>query len=381
MEASPPPPPLDIGLMDGILVLSNGRTFRGRLRGAQKEASGEVIFNTAMTGYQEILTDPSYCGQIITMTYPHIGNYGVNKEDVESRALFADGMIVKELSRVTSNWRADGGLDGYLKQHAVTVLEGVDTRALVIALRERGALPGLIAPLEGADLEQLQRKAAALPGMEGLNLAKRVSVRAPYRWNDGVAGPAGPPSRFRVIAYDFGIKFGILRQMAARGMAVEVVPFDFPADQALARKPDGVFLSNGPGDPEPVHEAVEIVKKLLGRVPVFGICLGHQIMTLALGGRTYKLKFGHHGANHPVRQLDSGRIEVTSQNHGFAVREDSLPAGVRVTHRSLNDETVEGLESALVPAFSVQYHPEASPGPHDSAYLFDRFIDLMKNGA
>ncbi len=361
--------------MDGFLVLSNGRTFRGRLRGARKATSGEVIFNTAMTGYQEILTDPSYCGQIITMTYPHIGNCGVNEEDEESRRPFAGGMVVKELSRVYSNWRASGSLDSYLEEKGITVLEGVDTRALVIALREHGALPGLIAPAEGADLEALRKEAAALRGMEGLNLAKEVSVSEPYGW-DGEQ-PAGT-AKLKVIAYDYGIKFNILRSLAALGAAVRVVPFDFPAGQALAEKPDGVFLSNGPGDPAPVREAVEIVRELLGKVPIFGICLGHQIMTLALGGETYKLKFGHHGANHPVANLATGKIEVTSQNHGFAVREESLPKNVRVTHRSLNDQTVEGIESLAHHAFSVQYHPEASPGPHDSAYLFERFVEMMK---
>lgn len=360
--------------MDGILVLSNGRSFRGRLRGARKPASGEVIFNTAMTGYQEILTDPSYRGQIITMTYPHIGNYGVNEEDAESRKPFASGMIVKELSRVVSNWRAEGSLDDYLNKWGITALEGVDTRALVIALREHGALPGLIAPAEGCDMEALAREAAALPGMEGRNLAREVSVTAPYHWEDGrQSGQA-----FRVVAYDYGIKFNILRSLARRNAAVEVVPYDFPAAETLARNPDGVFLSNGPGDPEPVREAVEIVRGLLGRVPIFGICLGHQIMTLALGGQTYKLKFGHHGANHPVLNLDTGSVEVTSQNHGFAVAEEKLPDTMRVTHRSLNDQTVEGIESLVHPAFSVQYHPEASPGPHDSDYLFDRFIAMME---
>ena len=363
--------------MDGILVLSNGLSFRGRLRAAKKEASGEVIFNTAMTGYQEILTDPSYCGQIITMTYPHIGNYGVNDEDVESRMPFASGMIVKELSRVFSNWRAGDSLEHYLEKHGITVLEGVDTRALVIALREHGALPGLIAPWEGADTTALLEQARALPGMEGRNLAREVSVDQPYTWKDGAAAPA---EGLRVIAYDYGIKFNILRSLAGRGVAIEVVPYDFPAAAALAKNPDGVFLSNGPGDPEPVREAVEIVQGLLGKVPIFGICLGHQIMNLALGGKTYKLKFGHHGANHPVVNLDTGRIEVTSQNHGFAVAEEDLPQGVRVTHRSLNDETVEGIECPAQRAFSVQYHPEASPGPHDSGYLFDRFLESMKEG-
>ncbi|MCZ6842088.1 MAG: glutamine-hydrolyzing carbamoyl-phosphate synthase small subunit [SAR324 cluster bacterium] len=363
--------------MDGILVLSNGRNFRGRLRGAKKPTSGEVIFNTAMTGYQEIVTDPSYCGQIITMTYPHIGNYGVNDEDVESRMPFASGMIVKELSGIASNWRAAGSLDHYLAERGVTILEGVDTRALVIALREQGALPGLIVPSQGAQLEALTEQARGLPGMEGRNLAKEVSVTAPYTWEGGQNPGAG---QLRVIAYDYGIKYNILRSLAGRGVAIEVVPYDFPAEQTLAKNPAGVFLSNGPGDPEPVREAVEIVKELLGKVPIFGICLGHQIMNLALGGKTYKLKFGHHGANHPVVNLATGKIEVTSQNHGFAVVEDDLPKNVKVTHRSLNDDTVEGLESLTHAAFSVQYHPEASPGPHDSGYLFDRFLEMMNSG-
>ena len=379
--------------MDGILVLSNGLTFEGTLRAARKATSGEIIFNTAMTGYQEILTDPSYCGQIVTMTYPNIGNYGVNPEDVESRAPFAAGMIVKELSRVASNWRATESLEDYLTRHEVTLLEGLDTRALVIALREQGALPGLIVPAEGADLEALRAQAAALPGMEGQNLAKAVSVEAPYRWDDGHPGGGGPATGgmgpgglaprgsgrpFRVVAYDYGIKYNILRSLAALNAEVEVVPYNYPAEQALALGPDGVFLSNGPGDPEPVGEAVEIVQGLLGKVPVFGICLGHQIMTLALGGSTYKLKFGHHGANHPVMNLATEKVEVTSQNHGFAVREETLPDTVRITHRSLNDRTVEGLESLVYPAFSVQYHPEASPGPHDSGYLFSRFFAMME---
>ena len=365
--------------MDGLLVLSNGRVFRGQLRGAQQPTSGEVIFNTAMTGYQEILTDPSYAGQIVTMTYPHIGNYGINPEDMESRQPFARGFIVKELSPVTSNWRASESLDGYLKRHGITVLEGIDTRALVIALRQQGAVPGVIAPAEAADEAALRSQAAALPSMVGQNLARTVSVAEPYGWNGAQAGPAA--ARLRVIAYDYGIKFNILRSLAARGVAVEVVPYDFPAARVLERRPHGVFLSNGPGDPEPVTEAVANVKALLGRVPIFGICLGHQILGIALGAQSYKLKFGHHGANHPVVHLETGQIEITSQNHGFALREETLPAIARVTHRSLNDRTVEGIESRVHPAYSVQYHPEASPGPHDSSYLFDRFVALMEREA
>jgi carbamoyl-phosphate synthase small subunit len=367
--------------MDGLLVLSNGRVFRGQLRGAQQPTSGEVIFNTAMSGYQEILTDPSYAGQIVTMTYPHIGNYGTNPEDVESRQPHVRGFIVKELSPVVSNWRATESLDGYLKRHGITALEGIDTRALVIALREQGAVPGVIAPAEAADVASLRAQATALPSMVGQNLAAGVSVREPYAWASVEPAPPPAQARWRVIAYDYGIKFNILRSLAARGVAVEVVPFDYPAERVLERRPHGVFLSNGPGDPEPVTAAVENVKALLGRVPIFGICLGHQILGIALGAETYKLKFGHHGANHPVLHLETGQIEITSQNHGFAVREESLPATVRVTHRSLNDKTVEGFESLVHPAYSVQYHPEASPGPHDSAYLFDRFVQLMEREA
>ncbi|MDH5751238.1 MAG: glutamine-hydrolyzing carbamoyl-phosphate synthase small subunit [Deltaproteobacteria bacterium] len=370
--------------MEGLLVLSNGRIFKGRLRGARQEAAGEVIFNTSLTGYQEILTDPSYAGQIVTMTYPHIGNYGSNNEDPESRKLFVGGFIVKELSRVTSNWRSTESLEDYLVRNDITVLEGLDTRALVIALRDEGSLPGLIAPAEGADLEALRSKAAQLPRMEGRNLAQDVSIDKAYLWDKGgkngsrSGGETSARGLFKVVAYDFGIKHNILRSLVDKGAQVEVVPFDTSAREVLDRNPDGVFLSNGPGDPEPVSQAIESVRELLGKVPLFGICLGHQILGLALGGKSYKLKFGHHGANHPVKDLATGKIEITSQNHGFALREESLPAGVRVTHRSLNDNTVEGMESLEHPAFSVQYHPEAAPGPHDSQYLFDRFVKMME---
>jgi carbamoyl-phosphate synthase small subunit len=364
--------------MDGYLILRDGSTYTGVLRGARRTASGEVIFNTAMTGYQEILTDPSYQGQIVTMTYPHIGNYGANPEDIESRRPFAAGLIVKELCLRPSNWRATESLDTYLERNGITCLEGIDTRALVTSLRDRGAQPGLIAPAEGADLVALKREAASLPAMEGMNLAREVAVDKPYRWNEIEPQPRPGKAGFKVVAYDFGLKYNIARMLAARGIDVEIVPCGYPAEKVLDRKPNGVFLSNGPGDPEPVTEAAAAVKTLLGRVPIFGICLGHQILGIALGGRTYKLKFGHHGANHPVGDLATGKIEITSHNHGFAVDEQSLPASVRVTHRSLNDQCVEGIESLEYPAFSVQYHPEASPGPHDASYLFERFVKMME---
>lgn len=365
--------------MEGILALANGRIFRGELRGARTRSSGEVIFNTAMTGYQEILTDPSYAGQIVTMTYPHIGNYGINPEDMESRQPFINGLIVKELSPVASNWRANESLEDYLTRNRITVLEGIDTRALVVALREQGTVPGVIAPADALGEGELKKEAANAATMEGRNLASTVSVREPYLWNEQENGAAGGQSRFRVIAYDFGIKYSILRQLAGREMEVRVVPFDYPAESVLESGVDGVFLSNGPGDPEPVTEAIGNIKKLLGKVPIFGICLGHQILGLALGGSSYKLKFGHHGANHPVTRLKTGQVEITSQNHGFALREEALPSAVAVTHRSLNDRTVEGIESLNYPAFSVQYHPEASPGPHDSHYLFDQFAEMMRD--
>lgn len=361
--------------MKAFLVLSNGAVFTGTLRGARKATSGEVIFNTSMTGYQEILTDPSYQGQMVTMTYPHIGNYGIAPEDMESRKVFASGMIVRELTEVPSNFRSTQSLDAFLAEQGVTLIEGLDTRALVTILREAGSLPGLIHPDDGTSLDELKRRAAALPTMEGQNMAAVVSDTAPYRWEN--REKTANPKPYKVVAYDYGIKYGILRQMAAAGMDVEVVPWNTPAADVLAKKPHGVFLSNGPGDPEAVDAAIANVKALLGQVPLFGICLGHQILALALGGHTYKLKYGHHGGNHPVMDLGTRKIEITAQNHGFAVDATRLPAGVEVTHTSLNDQTVEGISVPARKAFSVQYHPEACPGPHDSAYLFGRFIELM----
>jgi carbamoyl-phosphate synthase small subunit len=364
------------------LVLRDGRTFRGRSLGAVGEAAGEVIFNTAMQGYQEILTDPSYRGQIVAMTYPMIGNYGVNDEDVESRRPWVNGFIVKEASTVASNFRADAGLDDYLRRYAIVGIQDIDTRALTRHLRDHGAQDGIISSV-ATDPAQLVERARALPGLVGRDLVAEVTTDAPFGWSEGAwdlarGYGAPPPPRFSVVAYDCGIKLNILRQLRAAGCDVTVVPASTSAAAVLERKPDGVFLSNGPGDPEGVPYLIQSVRGLLGRVPIFGICLGHQILGLAAGGRTFKLPFGHHGANHPVKDLTTGKVEITAQNHGFAVDPASVtPLGWEPTHRNLNDGTCEGLRHREWPVFSVQYHPEASPGPHDANYLFHRFTDLM----
>ena len=366
-----------------LLVLRDGRVFRGEALGAAGETSGEVIFNTAMSGYQEILTDPSYRGQIVAMTYPLIGNYGLNEEDAESRRPWVNGFIVKEASAIASSWRSRVGLDEYLRRHGIVGIQAIDTRALTRHLRDHGAQEGIISSVE-SDVEALRQRARALPGLVGRDLVSEVTSDAPFTWSEGVwdpargYGPAAPP-RFKVVAYDAGIKLNILRQLASIGCEVTVVPATTPAAAVLERELDGVFLSNGPGDPEGVPYLIESVRELLPRVPVFGICLGHQIMGLAAGGRTYKLPFGHHGANHPVKDTATGRVEITAQNHGFAVDPASVAThGWEPTHVNLNDGTCEGLRHREWPAFSVQYHPEASPGPHDASYLFHRFTDMMK---
>ncbi|MBZ5495482.1 MAG: glutamine-hydrolyzing carbamoyl-phosphate synthase small subunit [Acidobacteriia bacterium] len=360
--------------MKAILALEDGRTFTGCAFGAEGEVCGEVVFNTSLSGYQEILTDPSYAGQIVVMTYPHIGNYGMNREDEESGKPFVQGFVAREFSAFTSNWRALESLEEYLKQHGIVSMSEVDTRAIVRHIRSRGAMRGIVSSVD-LDGQRLAERARREPGMLGQDLASAVSCQAPYAWPDP---PGAPPDRFRVVAYDFGIKRTILANLARSGCSVVVVPAQTGVDETLSLRPDGIFLSNGPGDPAPLSYAADTVRGLLGKVPLFGICLGHQIMGLALGGKTYKLKFGHRGANQPVKNARTGRVEITAQNHGFAVDVDSLNLRrVEPTHFNLNDQTLEGIRHLQVPAFSVQYHPEASPGPHDSHYLFTEFKRLM----
>ena len=370
-------------LPPAILVLADGTVFRGYAIGASGMTSGEVVFNTAMTGYQEILTDPSYCRQIVTLTYPHIGNVGCNEEDFESRANYAAGLVIRDLPLRAENWRLQDTLPDYLKKHGVVAIAGIDTRKLTRILREKGAQAGCILAGEVNESKALA-EARAFPGLAGMDLAKVVTVASHYDWNEAEWTLKGyqpaPAPKYHVVAYDFGVKRNILRMLASRGCKVTVVPAQTPAAEVLECNPDGVFLSNGPGDPEPCDYAIAAIREVLARkVPVFGICLGHQLLALASGAKTVKMKFGHHGANHPVKDLDTQQVLITSQNHGFAVDAETLPANLRVTHVSLFDGSLQGVARTDVPAFSFQGHPEASPGPHDVAYLFDRFIKLMQD--
>jgi carbamoyl-phosphate synthase small subunit len=367
-----------------LLVLEDGSMFRGDAAGATGSTVGEVVFNTAMTGYQEILTDPSYARQLVTLTYPHIGNTGCNAVDTESSAIQAAGLIVRDVPRLASNWRSEESLTAYLQRSGVVAIAGIDTRRLTRILREKGALGGCIVAGEDIDEAEAQAQARAFPGLKGMDLAREVTTTAAYTWSEGVYDLdrqvfASCEPLFKVVAYDFGIKRNILRLLSARGCALTVVPAQTPVEDVLAMQPDGVFLSNGPGDPAPCDYAVAAARALLDKkIPLFGICLGHQILAQAVGAKTLKMKFGHHGANHPVKDLDDGRVLITSQNHGFAVDPDTLPAQARVTHQSLFDGSLQGFALTDRPAFCFQGHPEASPGPHDIGYLFDRFANLMQ---
>ena len=371
--------------MEAILALEDGTWFRGAAAGAQGEARGEVVFNTSMTGYQEVLTDPSYSGQIVTMTCPEIGNYGISAEDVESRAPHVAGFVIRDESPVSSNWRSDMTLREYLVANTIVAISDIDTRALTRQLRSGGVMRGVIATGGQLDATALVERARAIPRMEGSDLVRGVTSEHVFDWPEEDPGEFGvtpdrlPARRLKIAAYDFGMKWNILRRLSAHGFDVRVYPATTPATELLATKPDGIFLSNGPGDPAPLTYAIDNAKTLVqSEVPVFGICLGHQILGLAMGGSTFKLKFGHRGANHPVKKLSTGKVEITSQNHGFAVDPASLPDDVEVTHLNLYDGTVEGLRHKKHPVFCVQYHPEASPGPHDADYLFDDFLKLIE---
>lgn len=372
-------------MIPALLVLEDGSVFRGHAVGALGETVGEVVFNTAMTGYQEILTDPSYMRQLVTLTCPHIGNTGCNDVDVESDKVQAAGLIVRDVPRLPSNWRSQESLDVYLERHNVVAIAGIDTRRLTRILRDKGALNGCIMAGETVDADDALARARAFPGLSGMDLAREVCIDKPRDWTEGTwnlatGAFARLEPRFKVVAYDFGAKRNILRLLVDHGCDVHLVPAQTPAEDVLAMKPDGVFLSNGPGDPAACDYAIEAAGQLLrARIPLFGICLGHQLMALALGAKTLKMKFGHHGANHPVKDLDDGRVLITSQNHGFAVDPDTLPDNVRVTHKSLFDGSLQGFALLDRPAFCFQGHPEASPGPHDIIHLFDRFASLMRD--
>jgi carbamoyl-phosphate synthase small subunit len=373
-------------LNKAVLALEDGTVFEGRSFGAQKESSGEVVFNTALTGYQEVFTDPSYSGQIVVLTNPQIGNYGATHRDNEASRPYIEGLVVREFSPLASNWRSEKDADDFLKAAGIPIAADIDTRALVRHLRSRGVMRGVISG-DGTDPKLLVERACRIPSMAGLDLATRVSTRESYQWNQGVeptsaSDHVGPPIEpcCHVVAYDFGIKHNILRRLVHAGCRVTVVPATTLAEDVLALKPDGVFLSNGPGDPEPLTHQTAQIQKLIGKKPIFGICLGQQVLGLALGGKTYKLKFGHRGANHPVLNRVTNRVEITSHNHGFAVDPDSLNQNeIDLTHVNLNDDTLEGFRHRNYPVFSVQYHPEAAPGPHDSHYLFNDFMTLMKD--
>jgi carbamoyl-phosphate synthase small subunit len=369
------------------LALADGKVFEGNHFGAEGEVEAEVVFNTSMSGYQEIITDPSYCGQMVMMTYPLIGNYGINPQDFESDRPHLSGLIIKELSGVTSNWRSRESLEGFLKKFGVIGMQGIDTRALTRRIRVKGSQQAVLTTIS-QDHKELIRKAQKSRGLVGRDLVKEVSCQKPYNWEEGEwkilngensLRPRGDKKYF-VVAYDFGIKRNILRILVEAGCHVLVVPASTPPDEVLALKPDGVFLSNGPGDPEGVPYAIQNVKYLLGKIPIFGICLGHQILSLALNGKTFKLPFGHHGGNQPVMDTSTEKVEITSQNHGFAVSQEYVDSSIKVTSINLNDQTIEGITHKEWPVFSVQYHPEASPGPHDSIHLFQRFTQLMKAG-
>ncbi len=366
-----------------LLALEDGTVFHGESIGAVGQSVGEVVFNTAMTGYQEIITDPSYCRQIVTLTYPHIGNVGVNKDDEESEQIYASGLIIRELSPVMSSWRGEEALDKYLERHNVVGLAGIDTRRLTRLLREKGAQKGCIVAGDNIDVDAAIAAAKAFAGLKGMDLAKEVSTKQAYEWTEGVwhidNQSRKVDARFHVVAYDYGIKKNIMRMLTERGCKLTVVPAQMPAEEVMKLNPDGIFLANGPGDPEPCDYAIKAIQYFLDKeMPIFGICLGHQLLALACGAKTEKMKFGHHGANHPVQELLAGLVMITSQNHSFAVDESTLPDTVETTHRSLFDGTLQGIHHKTKPAFSFQGHPEASPGPQDASPLFDHFIDLLE---